>query len=268
LVFTISHSTHSEDHGVIPKMRITRRVHIIRHAQSLYNMEMQRVINWFKPKFWWYGFEPGIKDPQISELGHEQVARYKDFITSIAEPDVILVSPLRRALQTATGIWGSKPMRAIPIMREIASTQGDVGNNPDGLKVDFPHVDFDNVTNEWWKGEGTPAHPKHWTRESRRSVENRIKEFKEIILNLPDEQEHIFCVGHSQFFKRLTNAPKMKNVGCLTIDIHDDHTVTVVENYSSCGDASPNASTTNSSVDSKSVKSNNSKNSAKVQPEN
>jgi len=220
-------------------MATARKVHLIRHAQSLYNAEMRSKKNWVNPTFWKKGFDPGIVDPSLSEKGLEQIESEKELVYSLGKPDFILVSPLRRALMTARGLWPDAKMVSCPQAREIAKTLGDCGSHPAKLKLEFPNVDFDMCSEDWWKGTDTPEIPKHWAGETPAFVAERIEQWKQIILGLPPEYENIFCVGHSNFFKVVTREVKMENVGIITVLIHPDLQVEIVENHRSTSRMDP-----------------------------
>ena len=60
-------------------------------------------------------------------------------------PQVVLVSPLTRALQTATGAFEGIPginVEVLPDLRELLTESCDVGRPTDELRREFPDVDF------------------------------------------------------------------------------------------------------------------------------
>lgn len=209
---------------------------------------MRRKINWVSPQFWKKGFDPGIVDPCLSEKGLEQIEEERELVYALGKPDFILVSPLRRALMTARALWPDMKMLSCPQAREIAKTLGDCGSDPETLKTEFPNVDFSPLTQDWWRSSDTPEVPKHWDGESSSLVNKRIEEWKQIILDLPKEHENIFCVGHSMFYRVVTGEVKMENVGVITVLIHPNLEVEVVENHRSASRLDPLYSATNATT--------------------
>jgi len=215
-----------------PTTRRSIRVHLIRHAESLYNEEMRKKRNWIKPRFCASGFDPKIRDPGLSSNGLTQIEKRRDFIQKIGSPDLIIVSPLFRALQTANGIWPEAKMTAEPRIRELTHNLSDCGTDTCAIHEQFPNVDFKSCDEEWWLGPNTPKHPRFWRGEPRDEIEERITSWKESLLSLPEETNVIFVVGHSNFFRILTSQPsKIDNVGMVTVDIHSNLGVTVVTDH-------------------------------------
>lgn len=113
---------------------------LMRHGQSEFNLH--------------YGAtrrDPGIVDPKLTDLGHQQ-ARDAARTLEGAGIERIIVSPYTRALQTAAPIAVALdvPVLINPIVRERYAFACDVGTMRSQLERDWPHHDFSTVEEIWW----------------------------------------------------------------------------------------------------------------------
>ena len=136
-------------------------VYLIRHGQSTFNAAYEQT-----------GVDPMLFDAPLSALGGRQVAELGRSLRASADgsvyndddeggsggggggrahdrfnpmPQVVLVSPLTRALQTATGAFEGIPginVEVLPDLRERLTESCDVGRPTDELRREFPDVDF------------------------------------------------------------------------------------------------------------------------------
>jgi len=141
-------------------------VYLIRHGQSTFNAAYERD-----------GVDPMLFDAPLTELGRRQVAQLNRTVVASARgtlssessdesddddrrrraraasssrallrpsPEVVLVSPLTRALQTAGGAFEGVdvPVEVLPEMREHLTKSCDVGRPARELVEEFPTVDF------------------------------------------------------------------------------------------------------------------------------
>eukprot|EP00913_Durusdinium_trenchii_P011468 g10767.t1 len=83
---------HGMSTGEAPSLR--RQVLLLRHGQSRHNAAAQR--------------DTGARDPLLSELGLAQAARLRG-MPIFADCELLVVSPLSRALQTAAAAFGERP---------------------------------------------------------------------------------------------------------------------------------------------------------------
>ena len=72
-------------------------------------------------------------------------------------PEVLIASPLSRALHTAELAFGNKlcPTIVEPLCSERIWLSSDVGRQPAELQQDFPTVDLDNLEDVWWHNNGS-----------------------------------------------------------------------------------------------------------------
>ncbi len=181
---------------------MTKTVHFLRHAQSVFN----ELYADGDP-------DPMLFDAPLSALGHEQVtearAAFKDM-----RFDVIIVSPLTRALQTATGIFGDHdmPMQVGALHREYLENSCDVGRHPRALSADFPKLAFGHLDEAWWYRE-TEDH-NHVdspviVQEPMDKFFDRVEAFRASLLARPEDS--LLVVGHATFFRQYSGGKKFAN---------------------------------------------------------
>lgn len=95
------------------------------------------------------------------------IAPRKDRCTShvliYLQIDLLLASPLRRALKTCSiafqpGVDRGLKIIALPMAEEASDAPCDTGSEPEVLQAEFPdNVDFDHVKHGWWVHEGEYA---------------------------------------------------------------------------------------------------------------
>ena len=164
-------------------------IYLIRHGQSTFNAHCESC-----------GGDPMLFDARLSDLGVAQVADARQAAAGIGA-DLIVVSPLTRALQTASGIFGDRRIPTIvsSLHRERLESSCDVGRAPALLAPEFPMFDFDHLADIWWHdGEkddrGIAVEPDH-------SFSRRVGEFSRWIAARPEAT--LAVVGHGTFFHSL-----------------------------------------------------------------
>ncbi len=116
---------------------------LLRHGQSYFNLHFTETKR-----------DPGIEDPELTELGHVQARAAAEALAGAGISRVI-VSPYTRALQTA------EPFRALPgvsveVMHEVRERTAfvcDIGSHPALLSSRFPHHEFGHLPERWWHEE-------------------------------------------------------------------------------------------------------------------
>jgi broad specificity phosphatase PhoE len=167
-----------------------RSVDLIRHGQSTFNAHYEAT-----------GEDPLHFDARLSDLGESQVAaardRYRD-----RDYDVVLASPLTRAIQTAHGIFGDRgiPIEICALHREWQISSCDIGRGVTELRTDFPQLDFSSLSDPWWRHDA-PACPLGFPQETEAHLAERVAAFTGLIAARPEER--IAVVGHGDFFRRL-----------------------------------------------------------------
>lgn len=159
---------------------------LIRHGQSTFNEHYERT-----------GEDPGHFDARLTPLGQQQAAEARHLLAD-QHFDVIISSPLTRALQTANLIFADRhvPVHVTCRHRERLESSCDVGRSPAHLKSDFPHLDFDHLDDPWWHHE--PSHPSPFAREPEAAFKGRVQAFGTWLAT--HGARRIAVVGHGTFF--------------------------------------------------------------------
>lgn len=155
---------------------------LLRHAQSLFNVSysVTRV-------------DPGIEDPQLTELGHRQ-ARQAAAALRGRPIRRIISSPYTRALETTTIINETMdlPVTIDPLVGERAAFICDIGTESDELSERWPQYDFSHLPRRWW------AH-----QETEEQLLKRCQSFRaamQSVLDWPD----VLVITHWGFIRGLT----------------------------------------------------------------
>jgi broad specificity phosphatase PhoE len=113
---------------------------LMRHGQSEFNLAFTQTRR-----------DPGIHDPQLTPLGHEQARQAADALRG-ERVRRIIVSPYTRALQTAAPIAEAlgAPVVVNPVVRERCAFSCDVGSPASKLAQAWPQHDFSHIEDMWW----------------------------------------------------------------------------------------------------------------------
>ncbi len=155
----------------------------LRHGQSEFNLHFSanRV-------------DPGIVDPKLTPLGHQQAAEAAE---ALAGRDIrrILVSPYTRALETATPVARrlGLPLTVTPVVRERYAFVCDVGSPISRLRADWPEVAFHALDEIWWPPVEEPE----------AQIVERAVRFREEMAALED-WAHTLVVSHWGFILAFT----------------------------------------------------------------
>ena len=122
---------------------------LIRHGQSTFNEHYERT-----------GQDPGHVDARLTALGQQQARQAREELAA-TEFDIVVSSPLTRAIQTTHAIFGHRdlPVHVTCRHREKLESSCDVGRSPLHLKEEFPHLDFDHLDDPWWHHEPAVSDP-------------------------------------------------------------------------------------------------------------
>jgi broad specificity phosphatase PhoE len=113
---------------------------LLRHGQSYFNLHFTETRR-----------DPGIEDPELTPLGHEQAVAAARKLEAGAITRVI-VSPYTRALQTAAAILEvhEVPVEIMHEVRERTAFVCDIGQNAAALSEKFPEHEFGHLPAKWW----------------------------------------------------------------------------------------------------------------------
>ncbi len=163
---------------------------LIRHGQSTFNAHYEKT-----------GQDPGHFDARLTELGEKQAAATRQLLAD-EEVDLVIASPLTRAIQTGLGIFGGRdlPFYITCRHRERLESSCDVGRSPSALKADFPALDFDHLEEVWWHKE--PGSQAPFITEPLSVFEKRVHAFRGWLTDHPTTK--VAVIGHGTFFHALT----------------------------------------------------------------
>lgn len=165
-------------------------IYLIRHGQSTFNalFDLDPV-------------DPLHFDARLSQIGIEQVAAARQAASEIPV-DLVVVSPLTRAIQTAVGLFGEAdiPMIITDLHRERLENSCDVGRSPSALSAEFPMLTFDHLSDPWWHNgqeddRGVAVEPDHL-------FGQRVTDFSRWLRARPENV--VVVIGHGGFFRRLS----------------------------------------------------------------
>jgi glucosyl-3-phosphoglycerate phosphatase len=165
-------------------------IYLIRHGQSTFNalFDLNRV-------------DPLHFDARLSQIGIEQVAAARQAASDIPV-DLVVVSPLTRAIQTAVGLYGDAtvPMVVTDLHRERLENSCDIGRSPSTLSAEFPILTFDHLSDPWWHdgqkdNRGVAVEPDHL-------FAQRVIDFSRWLRARPEDV--VVVVGHGGFFRQLS----------------------------------------------------------------
>jgi broad specificity phosphatase PhoE len=181
-----------------------KTIHLIRHAQSTFNAAIDLT-----------GVDPMHPDARLSPLGRQQVAAARVQM-AVLDHELIVTSPLTRAIETAMGLFdgGPAPILVEPLAREWLCSSCDVGRSPQALAQAFPALAFDHLEDPWWHvGEcderGIPVEPEQ-------AFLARVAAFRAWLAARPERV--VTVVSHGGFLFRLSGH-SFPNCGLVTWEI-------------------------------------------------
>jgi len=179
-----------------------KRVHFVRHAESMCNAA-GAVYPKGDPRRKKVFQDPQYLDAPLSPHGLDQCAQLKSTIDALPKVQLVVSSPLTRALQTAFGIYScgkgeDVPLVVLEALREFNSSvfhPCDARRRREELELDFPGANFSGVPEggDMLLGPGLV--------ESAEIVDNRIHWFLAWICMRPERS--IAVVSHGAFLRRL-----------------------------------------------------------------
>jgi broad specificity phosphatase PhoE len=156
---------------------------LLRHGQSEFNLHFTAT-----------RVDPGIEDPRLTPLGHEQAELAAQALAGEGIRRII-ASPYTRALQTAAPLANrlGLPVLVDTVVRERYAFVCDVGSRVADLQQSWPGHDFSAIDDVWWPTEAEPE----------ASVVTRAANFRAEMAAHPDWQDTL-VVSHWGFIMALT----------------------------------------------------------------
>lgn len=142
-----------------------------------------------------------LRDARMTPKGRAQCEELRNLLIKLEavkhlKPEVVVVSPLSRAMETASIVFpdpAEVPIKLYPGMQEFVVNICDVGRPLTELKQEFPRLDFSHMQEDWWS---VPM-----AKETPQSLQNRIAILHSYLRSLP--QKVIVLVGHGHFLREL-----------------------------------------------------------------
>mmetsp|Transcript_39156 Transcript_39156/g.94675 ORF Transcript_39156/g.94675 Transcript_39156/m.94675 type:complete len:243 (+) Transcript_39156:301-1029(+) len=140
----------------VEQRRRKKRILAIRHGESVWNVlhskhpsEEER----YHSRMW-------VVDCDITNTGVEQAVLAGKSLASeceISSIQLMIISPLRRALQTASLVLANFPSDASRVLvskdaAEVMVDPCDIGSSPAKLSNEFSKWDFSELCENWWHG--------------------------------------------------------------------------------------------------------------------
>lgn len=184
-----------------------KTIYLVRHGQSTHNAHAFA--------------ERGVDlndacyiDAELTDLGVQQAKEIAPEIGTL-NPELIVTSPMRRAIQTCLYATSDLP-KGIPIAvnqhcRERLAYSCDIGSPASALEQLFPLLDFGSLEPKeawWWTKEGKPGSVENSLQllqkyspgaykdvESKANVIDRVNKFRTWLLKRPETRIIIFAHG-------------------------------------------------------------------------
>jgi broad specificity phosphatase PhoE len=186
---------------------IPRMILCIRHGQSAFNAAYEE-----------RGIDPMLFDARLTPKGEAQVLAARETLRDVPF-DLVVTSPLTRALQTAFGVFErhvSNPRFIVEALhRERVESSCDVGRPPSALRADYPTLEFDHLPEVWWHDVGDVNELGLRTEPLETMIE-RITCFRAFLASRPERR--IAVVGHGTFFYHLTGT-FLPNCGMIELEM-------------------------------------------------
>ena len=175
-----------------------KTIHFIRHAQSAHNARVLEVTNEDSVRM-----DPALRDAPLTALGQAQATALRSDIAGLPEIELVVTSPLTRAIQTTlAGFDGHPAPRLVEqLHREHQDSFCDIGRAPAALAADFPTLRFDHLDDPWWHED--PDHDAPFVRETLDALQQRVSAFADWLSDRPERV--IAVVGHGTFLRTLTD---------------------------------------------------------------
>jgi broad specificity phosphatase PhoE len=157
---------------------------LLRHGQSEFNLHFTQTRR-----------DPGIKDPRLTPLGHQQAEAAAEDLAGRHEIRRIIASPYTRALQTAAPLARrlGLPVTVNPVVRERYAFVCDIGSPVTALRAEWPHLELHHLEEVWWPAQEEPAE----------QVMARAARFRGEMAAL-DDWAHTVVVSHWGFILSMT----------------------------------------------------------------
>ena len=175
-----------------------KRVHFIRHAQSEHNVRFEMADDELAVRH-----DASLRDAPLTALGKAQADGLRDEVTALRGIELVVVSPLTRAVQTMLAAFAGHPAPCLvhDLPREHLQSFCDIGRAPAALSRDFPALTFDHLADPWWYVGESAVGP--FAPEPYELLIARVAGFADWLSARPEAE--IAVVGHAGFLRHLTS---------------------------------------------------------------
>uniref|UniRef100_A0A7R9VRV2 Uncharacterized protein n=1 Tax=Chlamydomonas euryale TaxID=1486919 RepID=A0A7R9VRV2_9CHLO len=201
--------------------RAVKVLHAVRHGITEMNVYLSK-----------HRYYEGMKDPKLwdTRLTPEGMAGARNAsgvaATLNPKPEVLIVSPLSRALHTAELVFPhyEGPTHVEPLARERVWLSSDCGSSPrvlDGLfgSGGSGRFSFDHLPDVWWYAPRGEARPDKIPMEPEAAFRQRVAEFKAYLLKRPEAV--VAVVAHWGLLHELTGH-SFDNCEIKSFELHDN----------------------------------------------
>ena len=176
-------------------------MYLVRHGQTLFNVVFGQTRK-----------DPGIEDPPLTNIGHNQA---KEIAEKIRKKKIkrIISSPYTRALETSQIVANSLGLPVVidADIRERMAYICDIGTKTQILKKKWPGLDFNNLKDCWWNNTEEPVTDFH----------RRCGNFRKKMSSVANNESNL-VVTHWGVILSLTGI-KVNNGEIVFFNPHDPH---------------------------------------------
>jgi broad specificity phosphatase PhoE len=175
---------------------------------------------WDAPDF----IDPKLYDTRLTEAGEKQALGQQALCSRLhPAPQLLVCSPLRRALRTAelafSGLPPFVPRVVTALCRERLYHSSDVGRSPEVVKAEFPAwAGWEQLPEVWWHAAGDPPDPLAHDPEPEDAFLERCRQFTLWLAARPETS--IAVVTHWGVIEALTQT-EFNNVELRTYSLQD-----------------------------------------------
>lgn len=187
----------------------SKTLHCVRHGITEMNMYLKQ-FEYDAADF----KDPLMYDTILTPEGRAGAAQVASIAARLhPKPEVLLVSPLTRAIQTAQLAFPHHdgPVHVEPLCRERVWHASDIGQSPQRLQQAFqedPRFKFEHLPDVWWYT-GQPEKPLEPCQEPEDVFADRVQLLKQRLLERPEQC--IAIVAHWGLLHELTGGHEFKN---------------------------------------------------------
>lgn len=200
--YSALHSSHCEAEQKVPYLAYrhspntnTKIIHFVRHAEGHHNVAGR------KDPLFGYRNE-ALEDATLTDVGLEQCRVLNaSSVSAVTKAELLVVSPLRRTMQTATHsfpqLQGKIPWVAVECLREQTGLHPcDRRRSITEHKKSFDYIDFSEIHED-----ADPLYYKYTLREPKTDVTLRTRQFMKWLQERPEKE--IIVVSHHGYMMNL-----------------------------------------------------------------